>query len=164
MDMRFNTQNSVDAWRVINDGVMGGRSFGGPKFADGVMVFKGHINTNGGGFSSIRLEVEAGLLTQAESLSLRIKSDGRAYKMSFRSDARHRGRPVSFQAPIPQTEAGQWREVRVPLSGLRASLFGQSVDGASFDTSKIWEIGFIIADGQDGPFRLEIESFKACPN
>ena len=164
MDMRFNTQNSVDAWRVINDGVMGGRSSGGPKFADGVMVFEGHINTNGGGFSSIRLDVEAGLLTQAEALSLRVKSDGRAYKIGFRTDARHRGRPVSFQAPIPPIEAGQWREVRVPLSGLRASLFGRPVEGASFDKSKIWEIGLIIADGQDGPFRLEIESLKACPN
>jgi len=70
MDMSFNTQNSVDTWRVINDGVMGGRSSGGPRFENGVMVFEGRINTNGGGFSSIRLDVEAGLLAQADALSL----------------------------------------------------------------------------------------------
>jgi hypothetical protein len=164
MDMSFNTQNSVDTWRVINDGVMGGRSSGGPRFENGVMVFEGRINTNGGGFSSIRLDVEAGLLAQADALSLRVKSDGRGYKMGFRTDARYRGRPISFQAPIPPTEAGQWSDVRVPLDGLRASLFGRAIEGAQFDKSRIWEIGFILADGQDGPFRLEIKSLKACPN
>lgn len=162
MDMRFQTQQAVDAWRVINDGVMGGRSSGGPKFENGVMVFEGIINTNGGGFSSMRLDVEAGLLSQAEALSLRVKSDGRAYRMSFRTDARHRGRPISFQALIPATARGEWVDVSVPLHGLRASLFGRPVSGASFDKSKVWEMGFIIADGQDGPFRLEIESLKAC--
>ena len=36
---------------------MGGRSEGGVRFEDSAMVFSGDIDTNGGGFSSVRLKL-----------------------------------------------------------------------------------------------------------
>jgi len=162
MDMSFDTLQAVSEWASVNDSVMGGLSSGGPRFEAGHMVFEGVINTNGGGFSSIRREVERGELDAIDALTLRVKSDGRAYRLRFRTDARYRGRAISFQADIPQTPIGEWAEVTVPLEGLRASLFGRPIANARFDKSKVWEMGFIIADGQDGPFRLDVDWIKNC--
>ncbi len=58
----FSTEVEQRAWQTVNDNVMGGRSLGGPEFADGLMVFAGETNTDGGGFSSLRLALEPGVL------------------------------------------------------------------------------------------------------
>ena len=161
MKMTFDTPEAASLWRAVNDGVMGGRSSGGPEFADGMMVFEGVINTNGGGFSSVRADMELGRLSAMEGLGFRVKSDGRTYKVTLKSDARYRFRPVSFQAQIPTTPAGEWAEVRVPFKALKPSLFGRQLQGFEFNPAKAEEIGIIIADGTDGPFRLEIEWITA---
>lgn len=161
MQIDFKTKSEMLRWRPVNDGVMGGRSSGGPKFLTGNMIFTGEINTNGGGFSSIRRRVEPRALSAARFMSIRMKSDGRDYKLTFRTDVAYRGRRISFQKPIPATEAGSWQIVTVPLSNMRASLFGRSVSGAEFDPSAAVEMGIILADGQDGPFELEIDWIKA---
>ena len=158
----FETTSEARKWRAINDGVMGGLSSGGPRFENGHMVFEGVINTNGGGFSSLRSPVQDGALADASGVKLRVRSDGRAYKLTLRSDAVWRGRRVSFQAPIPRTEAGRWAEVTVPFSELRGTMFGRSVPGAKFDRNEVVEMGILIADGRDGPFRLDVEWIADC--
>ncbi len=162
MQITFDNPEVNKKWRIVNDGVMGGLSSGGPRFENDRMIFEGVINTNGGGFSSVRLDVQQGLLRQASGVSLRVKSDGRAYKVSFRTNARYRGRPVSFQAQIPNTPRGEWADVNVSFEDLRASLFGRPISGAVFEASEIWELGIILADGQDGPFRLEVDTLSDC--
>ena len=164
MNITFDTTDAQAGWRAVNDGVMGGKSSGGPRFDNGDMVFEGVINTNGGGFSSVRLDVEPGPLSGAAGLNLRVKSDGRSYKITLKTDARYRFRPVSFQGLIPSTQSGEWADVTVPFSALRASLFGRPVRGAEFNAAAIQEIGIIIADGQDGPFEIRVESISACEN
>lgn len=156
MNITFDTTESKAGWRAVNDGVMGGRSSGGPRFDNGDMVFEGVINTNGGGFSSVRLDVEPGPLSGAAGLKLRVKSDGRTYKVTLKTDARYRFRPIS--------QAGEWADVTVPFSALRASLFGRPVRGAAFEAADVQEIGIIIADGQDGPFKISVASITACEN
>ncbi len=162
MKISFDTAEISENWRAVNDGVMGGRSSGGARFENGHMIFEGIINTNGGGFSSVRTDMRPGYLSEATGLSLRIKSDGRSYKVTLRTDERYRLRPVSFQAEIPQIPTGEWSSVTVPFEALEASVFGRSVMGANFDRSDVEELGIILADGQDGPFRLEVEWINAC--
>ncbi len=162
MRISFDTVETSENWRAVNDGVMGGRSSGGARFENGHMIFEGMINTNGGGFSSIRTDMRPGYLSEATGLSLRIKSDGRSYKVTLRTDERYQLRPVSFQAAIPQIPTGEWSSVTVPFEALEASVFGRSVTGVKFDRSNVEELGIILADGQDGPFRLEVEWINAC--
>lgn len=163
MYTNFETVSQTQIWRAVNDGVMGGLSSGSPYFQDGIMIFRGVINTNGGGFSSVRSPVEEGALKEADGVKVRLRSDGRAYKLTFRSDAVWRGRRISFQAPLPTTTAGEWAEVVVPFSALRGSLFGRPVSGAKFNKEAVTELGFILADGQDGPFRLDVDWIASCP-
>jgi len=163
MEIDFKTSSEPN-WRPVNDGVMGGLSSGGPKFEDGHMVFSGVINTNGGGFSSVRAPMDSKSLKNANGLRLKLKSDGRAYKVTFRTDARYGWRQVSFQAPITSPARGEWAEVYVPFADLRASVFGRPIRGAEFNKHKVEEIGIILADGRDGPFSLTIDWIKGCPS
>ena len=154
----FESNNESRAWRTVNDGVMGGRSSGGSVVMDGELVFEGVINTNGGGFSSVRREMPVGALEGAEALTLSVRSDGRSYRLIARNDVRHAGRAVSWQADIPQTEPGEWASARVPFDAFRPSVFGRQVPAGPFRPETVNELGFIIADGVDGPFSLRVRS------
>lgn len=162
MRIDFVEKDAAEYWRVINDNVMGGRSLGGLTFENNTMVFAGSINTNGGGFSSVRARIETGSLADTKALILRLKPDGRSYKVSLRTNALYRGRSVAFQALIPASEAGQWATVKIPYTDFTASLFGRPLSGTEFNKSEAQSIGFIIADDQDGPFRLDVEWIESC--
>ena len=160
MIIDFENPRSVNDWKAVNDGVMGGRSRGGPSFENGYMVFEGRINTDGGGFSSVRTDIDRGSLESSSGLKLRVRSDGRAYKVTLRTDARYRNRPIAFQAEIPPTTVDEWESVSFPFDGLEASLFGRRIFGAEFDSAQANQLGIILADGQDGPFRLEVKAIE----
>ena len=154
-------KSEIANWRVLLDGVMGGRSTGVRYAEDGAMTFKGEINTNGGGFSSLRRSMRPGMIGGAGSLDMRVKSDGRAYKLTFRTNASRWGRSVSYQLDIPQTPKGKWTDLTLPLDGFRTSIFGRSVRAKPFDPKDVREMGIILADGIDGPFEFNLKSL-AC--
>jgi hypothetical protein len=158
----FKSPEAAQMWRAVNDGVMGGRSSGGPRFEAGVMIFEGIINTNGGGFSSLRAGLSRGALAGQKAIKMRVKSDGRIYKLTLRSDAFYRGRNVAFQAPLPQTPVSEWAEVTIAFSALKPSVFGRPLSGPIFNPQEARSIGIIIADGKDGPFRLETSQMQSC--
>lgn len=162
MNISFNSSETTRAWQAVNDGVMGGRSSGGPRFDNGVMLFQGVINTNGGGFSSVRAGLQDGIFGGQNAIKLRVKSDGRGYKLTLRTDAFYRGRSVAFQAPLPQTPVGEWAEVTIPFLNLRPSVFGRTLRGPRFDPAQAREVGIILSDGRDGQFALEVDWLKSC--
>lgn len=162
MKIDFDSATESNYWQAVNDGVMGGQSSGGPDFENGTMVFNGVLNTNGGGFSSIRRPIVEGSLDGASGLKMHIKSDGRTYKLSLRTNTAHQDRQVSFQAPISSTAPGKWEEVFVTFDSISASLFGRPVEGAEFDVAAVNSLGIIIADNRDGPFRFETNLIEAC--
>lgn len=97
-------------WYVQNDTVMGGRSEGGFSIVDEELLFSGVTNTNGGGFSSIRTQRFIKDLSGYSGVKLRVKADGRKYTWSIQTDARWRGRQVSYWADF-KTIAGEWKSV-----------------------------------------------------
>jgi hypothetical protein len=154
MRLSLRDDREISNWQTVLDGVMGGRSTGNRFAQDGHMVFKGTINTNGGGFSSIRRSMPRGVMGGADALKLRVKQDGRAYRLTFRTEARLRGRRISYQLNIPQTPKGEWAEVTLPLKDFRTSIFGYDVTAPPFRAQDVREMGIILADGIDGPFQL----------
>lgn len=156
----FESLAEARAWRTVNDDVMGGRSLGGGVVEEGQLVFTGSINTRGGGFSSVRREMERGALEGVRAFILAVRSDGRAYQLTARTNARFRGRYVSYQAPIPMSPKGEWSSVRVALSDFVPSVFGRIVPASEISSAEITEIGFILADGVDGDFALSVRSIS----
>jgi hypothetical protein len=164
MKLTFNTPAETQEWRALNDGVMGGRSSGAPSFEGGHMIFKGTINTNGGGFSSVRRSIDVGAMADMAGMNMRVRSDGRLYKLSLRTDASFNGRSIAFQAPIKAAKPGEWETVFVSFDDIKSSIFGRPVNGATFKPAAVNIVGIILADGQDGPFQLEVAWMEGCKN
>ncbi len=149
-------------WRVVNDDVMGGRSIGGVEFDPeaGRLIFAGSINTNGGGFSSIRLPLDRGTLEDATHVRLRYRADSRGpYRLQVMDDLPSRDRRINHRYALPTDNdtAGQWQTQDVPLDGMTPSWRGDPVDVEPLDPSRAVELGVILNDTGDGPFRLEID-------
>lgn len=144
-------------WVAVNDGVMGGRSRGGPEVVDGQLRFSGVLSLeNNGGFSSVRTWGRDYDFSGASAVVLRVRGDGRPYQLRLATDARFRGITVSYGAEF-QTVAGEWREVRVALADLRPSAHGFALRGPPLDAANVREIGLLIGDKREGPFALAVD-------
>ncbi|MEO0817118.1 MAG: CIA30 family protein [Pseudomonadota bacterium] len=154
--------DEVAEWAAVNDGVMGGRSSGGPRYSAAGLVFEGVINTNGGGFSSVRRGLAPGSLSGSDGIMVRVKTDGRAYRLTIRTAERFRGRTVAYTAGIRAGDGEDWAEVFVPYDQFQTSVFGRAVLAAPLDPATAWSIGFILGDGRDGSFAMQAEWIKAC--
>ncbi len=155
--MNFDNSPQEARWIAVNDGVMGGRSSGAPRVADGQLEFAGELSmANNGGFSSVRSMGRNFDLSDASSIVLRVRGDGRRYQLRLATDARYRGISVSYGAEF-ETTAGEWTEVRVPLASLVPAVRGNTLRGPPLDPSQIREIGLLIGDKREGPFALTVE-------
>ncbi|TAG07330.1 MAG: CIA30 family protein [Verrucomicrobia bacterium] len=159
--LTFNDANDEPKWIAQNDGVMGGLSTGRPIIADGMLDFSGTLSLeNNGGFSSIMTHEKKFDLTGMKQMILRVKGDGRTYRLRISTDAKHRGSSIVYMAEFP-TQAGQWLEVSVPFSSMKPSHHGNDLSGPALDLTKIEEIGLLIGDKRAGDFSLKIDWMKA---
>ena len=157
----FSGSAAEPGWTAVNDGVMGGVSRGGAKLVDGSLHFRGILSLdNNGGFSSIRSGGPIRDLSAAQVIVLRVKGDGRRYRLQLATDAQYRRSRISYQAEFP-TQVGTWLEVHVPLATLVPMFRGQTLSGPKLDRSRIEEVGVSLADGNPGAFALEIDWIKA---
>ena len=139
-------------------GVMGGRSEGFVEVADGTLVFTGEVVTQDGGFTSVRAERRADL-SDYDGIELRVRGGGRTFELDVSDGTRARGKEVTRRASFPTTDA--WETVRVPFSALDARAHGEPVSVDPLDRSAVRTVGIYIIDGNDGPFRLEVDWIRA---
>lgn len=144
-------------WITVNDSVMGGRSTGGPAFADGLLTFSGTTNTDGGGFASIRTREQQWDIADADGLLIRVRGDGRTYIAAMTTDQRVTWGAVNYWQEFDTTD-GQWTTLRLPFAEFTPNTRGVDLTGrvAPLDPAKAATIGFYIYDKQDGPFRLDV--------
>jgi hypothetical protein len=148
----------------VNDGVMGGLSAGSASIvSDGVLKFEGEINTNGGGFSSVRVAFDPGVLAETTSLRMRARNiDGRTYEVIVDDLQPGRDRRISHFGVIPLTGSGEWETVEISFDSLDPRVFGRAIDSPPVAPGLIGGVGIILSDGIDGPFELEVSTIDAC--
>lgn len=155
--IRFDNGPQEPRWVAVNDGVMGGRSSGAPKVSDGTLEFRGNLSLeNNGGFASVRSVGRDFDLSDASTIVMRVKGDGRRYEVRLATDVVYRGIAVSFGSGF-DTSPGRWTVVRVPLAALQATARGTRVPGVHMDPSKVREIGLLIGDKREGSFALSVD-------
>jgi monofunctional biosynthetic peptidoglycan transglycosylase len=138
-----------------------GVSRGGAKLIDGNLHFRGVLSLeNNGGFSSIRSGGPTRDLSAAKVIVLRVKGDGRTYRLQLATNAEFRRSRISYQAEFP-TKRGEWTEVIVPLASLVPQFRGQKLAGPTLNRTRIEEIGLSLSDGNPGAFALEVDWIKA---
>jgi len=150
----------ADAWRTINDDVMGGVSDSTFAPTDAGAAFAGTVSLkHGGGFASVRAPETTRDLSGADGLRYRLRGDGRRYWCTLYTGP---GGAVSYRAPVRPPE--QWTTVDVPFADLVPHRRGtKRPDAPPFDPAQVRTLGFLIADEQDGPFRLEVAWIRAVP-
>ena len=192
--MTSNDSSTVPlSWFRVDDGVMGGLSETNHEQVDDVLHFQGTINTNGGGFTSIRSKIPQGTLAIYQGVKLRLQGDGKTYKFIM-SSGKSAGSPFSshpsWQYDIPTStscdKAGSnddWHEVVVPFEKLLPSFGPRSVSDEerhkfTFDPSEMQEIGLMLSlklsNGKPNPtetfgqgifpFSLRVQSIEPLEN
>ena len=158
--IRFDRPQSLAGWHAIDDTVMGGIS-GSRIVLDpaGYAVFSGIVSfANNGGFASVRGPVIEPGRASIIAYELTVRGDRKTCKLSLRVGQEFDG--VSYQARFQAP--GDWTRIRLPVRDFVPSWRERSVpDAPALDPTKVRQIGFLIADRQEGPFRLEIQSIKA---
>lgn len=157
----FETERD-QGWRSVNDDVMGGISQGRMIFnaSQQTASFAGALSLqNNGGFSTVR-SVDRDLgLTGFEGLILRVRGDGRSYRLQAQVGSERR-RMGSYRKTFATTK-GEWQEVRVPFAEMGLNIRGRSISSEPIEGSDVRSIGFSIADKNESPFELEIDWIKA---
>ena len=157
--LRLDFKDGIGSWSTVVDGVMGGLSTGKVyQPLPGILRFAGELSLeNNGGFAQMRAALREGECAGAEGFVIEVRGDGRSYAFDLRV-SNVRMMAGSFQQKF-DTEAGQWRQVRLPLDRFRLYSFGREVRGApALDAARIESIGVTLADKQAGPFALEMRS------
>jgi NADH dehydrogenase [ubiquinone] 1 alpha subcomplex assembly factor 1 len=163
-------------WRTVNDNIMGGRSLGGGEIREGVMIFSGSTNTNGGGFSSIRANDKQWDLSEYDGLAASIRADGRRFVFHIRTGLRSGDSEVFYRGSFDteqltsadadtdgKQENTAWQSVFVPFASFVPMIRGRDVSDriGPLDSASVRGIGLMIDDGLDGAFRLEVDWIKA---
>jgi len=140
-------------WYLVDDVVMGGRSSGNFNKTDDFILFHGEISLeNGGGFSSIRCELEPHTKIN-KKVKVECAGDGRSYEIICKSKDQ-----TAYRAAF-NTDKHETTLHDILIENFEASFRGRKVNAEPLEKVEIEEIGIILADGQQGEFKLKIYSF-----
>jgi hypothetical protein len=152
----FRDPRAVEAWRAIDDRVMGGVSRSRLRHdRAGHAVFEGNVSlAQNGGFASVRSSPGERGHADATACLIEARGDPKQFKLSLLTDDGFDS--VHYQASF--TPMGHdWQTISLPLSAFRASFRGHDVPGArALDPARIRQVGLMIAGRQAGPFALDI--------
>jgi len=156
----FTGPDAAKAWVNVNDGVMGGVSDGRFKINidNKTMEFFGTLSLeNNGGFASVRSRPTKVNLKAGDSVAARVRGDGREYSFNLYVP-REIGR-YSYRQTF-KTKKGEWIEVSLPVDKFVATFHGRVFSDQKLDPSKVNSVGFLLADKNAGPFKLEVDWIK----
>ncbi len=157
------SNTSAANWQIVNDSVMGGISRSTLKLQEnGYALFSGTVSLeNNGGFASVRTQADAPAdLSDFEGLSVRVLGDGKTYCLRIKTVKDGRITRYSYEARF-DTSPGVWQTHKLPYSEFKPVFRGRDVHGnPELNTDAVIELGFMIRDGQEGPFRLGVSSIS----
>lgn len=153
--------DAVSGWFAVNDGVMGGVSSSRIRPAShDIAIFEGHLSLeNNGGFASVRTPINEGALSKAAAVVLTVRGDGKRYQLRLRMGRNWDG--VAYAVNF-ETTADTWTTIEIPLEQFQPMFRGFVPRNArALNPSQVQQIGLMMTDKQEGPFRLEISKLDA---
>lgn len=157
----FGVGKDFGRWTIVNDGVMGGLSQSKASLDGDALLFTGSVSLqNNGGFVSLRGPMGSYDLSSYTYCEIRFKSDtARKFEVLIEKD-------TPFYLPKFRAKfAGdgkEWQTLRIPLRDFEVSRMGSTIQ-QGIETARLQDIqriGFILADKQEGSFRLWIDYLK----
>ena len=153
----FNKNSDISNWYVVDDVVMGGRSYGrlsiDPK---GNGVFKGNVSLeNNGGFSSLRYRFKKQKIDQYQNLVLYLKGDGKKYQIRIKENSRD-----YYSFVYNFRTSGEWEKIELDLNDLVPYFRGRRLNMDNYSGKYLEEVGFLIGNKRAERFRLEIDKIE----
>lgn len=155
------SNSSAAYWQIVNDSVMGGISRSRLNLhEEGFALFSGTVSLeNNGGFASVRTQARTPAdLSGFEGLSVDVLGDGKTYALRIKTVKNGRITRYSYEVRFITTP-GEWETHKLPYSEFKPVFRGQNVRGnPELNSDAVIELGFMIRDGQEGPFRLAVRN------
>jgi hypothetical protein len=157
----FNSPEELGCWEIVNDGIMGGVSESRITVsAESLMTFQGTVSReHNGGFASVRTYPQTFELSGYAGLRLLVRGDGKRYRVRLGTDDERGG--VSCEYAF-ETKARVWLTIDAPFGRFVPTFRDRTAaDAPKLIADSIRRIGLMIADGQEGLFRLDIDWIDA---
>jgi len=157
----FNAPEELGCWEIVNDDVMGDASESRMTVSvESIATFQGTVLLDrGGGFASVCTYPQPFGLSGYSGLRILARGDGKRYRVLLRTDDEKEG--IVYDSPF-ETKARTWVTIDIPFSRFVPTVRGRTVaEAPRLMANSIRRIGVMIADKQDGPFRLDIDWIDA---
>ncbi|KAF0691965.1 Aste57867_16871 [Aphanomyces stellatus] len=175
----FNQPETTEGWLVSSDQAIGGQSsctfkHEAPQDANdpdgGSAVFSGHLSlilqpteqhVVRSGYCAIRGNVPRHVMLHGfEGMAMRIKTDGRVYRINAQADGWN---PHNLYMGFLKTPANKWVEAELKFDDfiLTSRGYVQIDDPNKLNPAKLSTIGIALADDKEGDFHFEIDWIKA---
>lgn len=153
----FTSTSNVTNWRVVDDGVMGGKSQGNFAVNEaGHGVFSGEISLeNNGGFSSVRYTFKEVVVTEYSKVCIRLKGDGKTYQFRIKQNS---GQAYSYIFPFETS--GNWETIEIKLNEMYPSFRGRKLELPNFSEETIEEVVFLIGNKKEEQFKLLLDTIE----
>ena len=153
----FSKGIKIKNWRIVNDDVMGGISTSSFKLSkSGHGIFQGNVSTeNNGGFASVRHIMDEMNIKASTTIRIKVKGDGKNYQFRIKNKTSD-----YFSYITTFSTNGEWQVMELKLKDFYASFRGRKLEIPNFDKDEICQVAFLIANGTDEAFKLEIDSIE----
>ena len=153
----FKTTTDISNWNIVDDVVMGGRSYGSFGLSNsGKGLFKGKVSLeNNGGFSMVQYRFNAKQVNNFAKVSIRLKGDGKSYQFRIKTK---NSDDHSYVAPF-QT-SGEWETIEIPFNSMYAAFRGRKLNIGNYPGEQMEMIAFLIGNKKAEAFKLEIDKIE----
>lgn len=165
----FDKPGALDSWKLVSDGVYGGKSSGKFYFDSNIKkaVFEGHLSLEcppgltRSGFVAITSpdDLLPDELEEYDALRIKVKGDGRIFMCNIKQESKI---PNQLYQSYFTTVEDQWTDLDLPFNQFFLTSDGMLQElNQPFDWMNIENIGFLMSQRKEGPFKIEFESICA---
>lgn len=153
----FTTTSNLKNWRIVDDGVMGGRSNGNFSLNEaGYGEFSGLISLdNNGGFSSVRYNFKKVSVYENSKICIKLKGDGKEYQFRIKQNSND-----YYSYILPFKTSGEWETVELNLNDMYPSFRGRKLNMPNFSEDSIEELVFLIGNKKEESFKLLLDTIE----
>ncbi len=153
----FGTTKTGTDWQIVNDGIMGGQSYGRISLKENSLYFDGSVSLeNNGGFTMVVSPFGEFDLSKYDSVELKYKSEFQYVTLYLETP-----RIYNFFVRNMRPSEG-WQTLNLGLEEFKLSLVGRQTNRILNSTYKkdIERIGFLTNRKASGAFSFEVDYIK----
>jgi len=153
----FRKENDIKNWRIVNDAVLGGNSFGLFQLhPEGYGVFEGEVvHENDGGFTSVNYRFDKLKVKPYNKIAFRVKRSNTNFQIRVKECLRTHYSYV-FEFPA----LNEWQEIEVSLKNMYPFFRGEKLEKPNFSHDQIESVSFFIGNNKPEKSHLFIDKIE----